>query len=149
MPLSRTELQPCPTPALLAALDRQCFAEAWSESDWRGLLAGPALHAWVLAAPGGEGLGLLAFQRAADEAELLRVGIVPARRGSGLGRRLLEHLLDHCRSVGVRRVWLEVRAGNAPARRLYAAAGFGPAGRRRGYYRDPPEDALVYAWPVP
>lgn len=135
-----------PDPAQLAAVDAQCFAEplgAQGFADWR---AHPALRTWLLADDAGAPVGLLCFQCVADEAEVYRIGIVPERRGAGLGRWLLERFLAALGGLGVTRMHLEVRAGNTPARRLYARCGFVETGRRPGYYRAPAEDAVLYAW---
>jgi ribosomal-protein-alanine N-acetyltransferase len=80
-----------------------------------------------------------------DELEILNLAVAPAARRRGLGRALLEVLL----ALPGRILYLEVRASNAPARALYASAGFVEAGVRKGYYaplqdpNSPPEDAIV------
>ena len=133
-------------PAELAALERRSFAEPWDVATLAALLARPAVGAWTLDDPPGEALAFLTFQRAADEAEILRLGVPPELRRRGHGRRLLERFLDWARAEGIARLFLEVRESNAAALALYAAAGFRPVGRRPGYYRDPPEDALLFEW---
>lgn len=70
------------------------------------------------------------------ESELLQVEVEVGYRRRGLGRRLLETALEGT-------VFLEVREGNAGAIELYSTLGFAVAGRRRGYYTGPTEDALV------
>jgi ribosomal-protein-alanine acetyltransferase len=132
-----------PDSARLAALDALCFAEAWDAAAYERLRANPAVQAWLLEEAPGEAVGLLAFQRVGAEAEVYRIGVRPAARGRGLGRWLLARLLE---AGGPRRVHLEVREGNAAARRLYLRAGFAEVGRRPGYYRQPREDAVLYAW---
>jgi len=66
----------------------------------------------------------------------------PDRRGRGFGRLLLEGTLGEARSSRARIVYLEVRAGNVVARRLYRSLGFRELGVRRGYY-GPGQDAIV------
>lgn len=134
-----------PDPAQLAAVDAQCFAEPWAAADYAALLANPAVRVWLLHDEGAA-VGLLCFQHAGREGELYRIGVVPPARGRGLGGWLLRCWLEHLRAVGVRTVHLEVRVSNGAARRLYARAGFTEAGRRPGYYREPPEDAVVCVW---
>jgi [ribosomal protein S18]-alanine N-acetyltransferase len=80
---------------------------------------------------------------AADEGEILNLAVAPAGRRHGLGRALVEHVLDELASRGARQVYLEVRESNGPARALYAAQGFKEVGRRKQYYRRPVEDAIV------
>ena len=66
-----------------------------------------------------------------------------AHRGKGYGRLLLEEFLRIGKKEGVGKVFLEVREGNLPGRGLYEALGFQIFGRRKDYYRDPIEDALL------
>jgi ribosomal-protein-alanine N-acetyltransferase len=80
---------------------------------------------------------------AADEVEVLGLGVAPPFRGHGLGRWLLRLGLRQAARRGARAAFLEVRPSNEPARRLYAATGFVLHGRRTAYYRAPPEDALI------
>jgi len=83
---------------------------------------------------------------AADEAEVLSIGTLPAGRRGGIARRLLDAALARLVAAGIGRVFLEVGVGNGAALALYASRGFRRAGRRPGYYTrpgEPPEDALV------
>ena len=93
-----------------------------------------------------EGMALVGYVLArviVDEAEILSLATLPNRRRRGVATRLLEAALADFRVRGVHAVWLEVRESNAPAQALYRAHGFVVAGRRRDYYRQPVEDALV------
>ena len=83
------------------------------------------------------------FQLAADEASLESVTITPEHRGQGAGRALLTHALAALKAEGAALCFLEVRAHNTPALALYAALGFEAVGRRKNFYKNPPEDALV------
>jgi ribosomal-protein-alanine N-acetyltransferase len=71
--------------------------------------------------------------------------VAPAARRRGLGGWLLRFALARAGRGGARRALLEVRAGNREALSLYGRLGFRPCGRRRDYYRDPVEDAVVLA----
>ena len=88
-------------------------------------------------------LGYAIAHRAADEAEILNVGVAPAHRRQGVGRALVEQLLAALRDAGARVVYLEVRASNVIARRLYESMGFQEVARRARYYRRPVEDAVI------
>jgi ribosomal-protein-alanine N-acetyltransferase len=134
------------TPAEVAALERACFAEAWPETALRDILANPAAAVWILDDPARRPLGYLLFQEAGSDAEILRIGTVPAQRQRGVGLRLLRVFQAWCRQRGIGRIFLDVREDNGAARRLYERGGFTPAGRRRGYYTHPPGDALVFQW---
>lgn len=85
---------------------------------------------------------MLLARRAADQAEILALAVVPSARRAGRARALLAAAEARAKENGVRELFLEVAASNAAARALYAAAGYREAGRRRRYYRDG-DDALV------
>ena len=84
-----------------------------------------------------------------DSAEVLTVGVIPAARRRGIGRRLLRALLTEASARGAREAFLEVRVDNLAARRLYAADGFAQVGRRRGYYDAGRVDAVVMRKELP
>jgi len=88
-------------------------------------------------------VGYVVALDAADEGEILNLAVAPAMRRTGLGRALVQQMLEALSDRGVRQVFLEVRESNAPARALYAAHGFKEVGRRKQYYRRPVEDAIV------
>ena len=71
------------------------------------------------------------------------IGVARRAQRRGLGSRLLRQLFDDARASGDRTCWLEVRADNVEAQAMYAAFGFVPRGRRRGYYQPSGVDAIV------
>jgi ribosomal-protein-alanine N-acetyltransferase len=79
----------------------------------------------------------------AEEAEILNLAVLGTRRRRGTGSRLMEDVIAACKAAGVRKIFLEVRESNEAARNFYSRMGFTEAGRRRQYYRQPAEDALV------
>lgn len=85
-----------------------------------------------------------------DEATLFNIAVDPAYQRRGLGRELLEQVIDEVEKRGVVTLWLEVRASNAPAIALYESLGFNEATIRRNYYptADGREDALIMALPI-
>jgi ribosomal-protein-alanine N-acetyltransferase len=99
-----------------------------------GLLASPGVAGLFLEA-GGEAEGFALCRMAADEAELLTIAVRSDRRRRGTGRALLAAVIARARHGGAANLFLEVAADNAPARSLYAQAGFVQVGRRAGYYR--------------
>lgn len=97
----------------------------------------------LVAATGGRVVGYLVGRAVRDEGEILNLGVsLPARR-RGVGRALVAEALGAFAAGGVVSVYLEVRASNLAAQRLYATFGFREVGRRRRYYRWPLEDAVV------
>jgi ribosomal-protein-alanine acetyltransferase len=87
--------------------------------------------------------GFVAGRWAADEAEILNLAVRPEARRAAHGSALLSAALQGFRDRKVSRVFLEVRESNAAAVAFYGKHGFVPVGRRKGYYRDPREDAVV------
>lgn len=131
------------TPAALAALHGRAFTmpRPWTGAEFAGWLADPL--AFLLE----EGdAGFLLGRAVAGEAELLTLAVAPEARGRGLGLKLVSRFLYQARLRGAETTFLEVAEDNAPARAVYARAGFTPSGRRTGYYRKPdgtPVDALI------
>ncbi len=126
----------------LLAIENEAFAEPWSEAAYRAEIARPISHVLLLVREDTL-LGYAGFWQVLDEAEINNVAVAKNRRGEGLGFQLVSGLLDMARLLGLRRVNLEVRAGNAAAQSLYAKCGFAVNGRRPGYYEDNHEDALL------
>lgn len=120
-------------------------AAAWSEADYASLLrqAAPARGFGFVVHCAGKPAGFLVGRIVADEAEILNVAVEPEARRRGAGRELVRAAIACAGSAGARRIFLEVRAGNQAARRLYEGEGFLLRARRQAYYREPAEDGLV------
>jgi len=88
-------------------------------------------------------VGYVIAHHAVDEAEILNLGVSPGWRRVGIGRALINEVIALLRERGISSVFLEVRESNDAAQRLYESLGFTRVGRRRHYYRRPPEDAVV------
>ena len=97
----------------------------------------------------GELVGFAILMPGVDEAELLNIGVAACHQRKGLGRQLLEAMLDTAEQRRLFRVFLEVRASNAAAIAMYRSTGFAEVGVRRGYYGHGSEDALVMACDSP
>lgn len=137
---------------VIAALQNEMFPdEPWSQDAVSQLIGGPGAIAWIAAGrdygevmPVGFAIGRVA----ADEAEVLTIGVLAEARDKGLGRRLVEAVADKARAAGALRLHLEVSEANAAAQHLYHALNFREVGRRRGYYvagKGAPADALLLA----
>jgi ribosomal-protein-alanine N-acetyltransferase len=118
--------------------------EAWSEASWWGELAGRPRREYLLAEDDEGIAGYAGLDHGGEVSDLMTIATLPRARGTGLGRRLLEELVERSRAAGAERLLLEVRADNAAARGLYAARGFEQLQTRRGYYAGG-VDALVLA----
>ncbi|MBS2023310.1 MAG: ribosomal protein S18-alanine N-acetyltransferase [Deltaproteobacteria bacterium] len=125
------------------AVERAAHAHPWSpellqrelDHDWSTVLCA-VLPQDVIA-------GFAVFWSVHDEVHLLNVAVSPEHQRQGLGRRLLVELERRARAGSAALITLEVRASNEPALALYASQGFREVGRRKRYYSDNGEDAIV------
>ncbi len=129
--------------AAVAAIERAAFTDPWPAQAFYDLLAQPHVRAYAVEQDGGVLAGYALASVAADQGEILNLGVDPAAQRRGLGRLLLDAMLDMFRREQVASVFLEVRQSNEAAIRLYGAAGFRPLSTRRRYYRYPTENALT------
>jgi [ribosomal protein S18]-alanine N-acetyltransferase len=120
--------------ALLAGLHAVCFEERWDAAALASLLAMPGALAFLAAAEA-EPLGFVLLRRAAEEAEIISIGVRPEARRSGIGRQLLAAAEAAARDGGAARLFLEVAADNFQALALYSTNGFTEVGKRPNYYR--------------
>ncbi|WP_432980240.1 ribosomal protein S18-alanine N-acetyltransferase [Dactylosporangium sp. CA-233914] len=131
---------------LLPIEDELFGEERWSAGMFWNELAG-GHHYLVALDAGGDGEVVVGYAGLAfappDEAWVQNLGVRKDAQRRGIGRRLLEALLDEAARRGARKVLLEVAVDNAPAQRLYARHGFEAVGIRRGYYQPSNTDALV------
>lgn len=127
-----------PACAALAAHDAEC----WSAASLAEELRQPAARLFA-AEQGGKVIAFAVFQLACGEASLLALHTHPAHRRRGAARALLSHAFGALRRAGGQRVFLEVRAANRAALDLYTALGFARVGLRRGFYKNPGDDAAV------
>lgn len=118
--------------------------DPWStRAFWSELAGVPQTRHYIVADDAGDIVGYAGLASAADEGDVQTVAVREDRQGQGLGKRLLQGLLDEARERRLRDVFLEVRADNAAAQRMYEHAGFAEVHRRRGYYQPSGTDAVV------
>jgi ribosomal-protein-alanine N-acetyltransferase len=127
------------------AIDHLSFPLPWSATSYRHeLTQNPASHFTVaITGPPRDILGYIGYWFIVDEAHINTLAVHPAWRGLGLGEQLLLHALAQARAEGARLATLEVRASNTVAQRLYSKHGFERVGRRKKYYQNNQEDALL------
>jgi ribosomal-protein-alanine N-acetyltransferase len=131
-------------PAVLE-IERRAFAQPWSRAFFEKELSTPFAQLTVAVDHSSNRAVLVGYScrwRVTDEVHLLNVAVHHSRRGSGVGRTLVEAVIEEGRATSARTMFLEVRAGNVAARRLYRRLGFRDLGVRRGYY-GPGQDAIV------
>jgi ribosomal-protein-alanine N-acetyltransferase len=136
--------------AAVVAIENLSFPTPWSLSSFRyELLENP--YASLIGARVGERGPLVAFASVwviDQELKINNLAVHPRWRGRGVGSRLLRHVVEFAVEQGCVEATLEVRPSNTPALKMYERAGFKPIGRRRGYYSDTHEDALVMSCPL-
>ena len=117
------------------------FSDPWSANDFTECVTSGV--PFLVADRRGVVAGYVVAHCAADEGEILNLGVAAAHRRQGIARALVERALQDLAGRGVRTVYLEVRASNAAARHLYESLGFREVARRARYYRRPVEDAII------
>jgi len=132
---------PADLPALLALEGGSVGAAHWSPAEYRRLFAEAGRVVLVIEENAVQ--GFIVGRELGPEWEIENIVVAGSVQRRGLGTRLVQKLLDLARSRGAQAVFLEVRESNRAARTLYSKAGFVEIGRRRSYYRNPEEDALV------
>lgn len=129
-------------------IETRAHAFPWSEKTFASNQGERYLNLQL--AVDGEIAAFAITQIVLDEATLFNIAVDPAHQRRGLGRELLEAVIDAVEKRGVATLWLEVRASNAAAIALYESLGFNEATVRRNYYptADGHEDAIVMALPL-
>ncbi|HEY6369684.1 MAG TPA: ribosomal protein S18-alanine N-acetyltransferase [Candidatus Sulfotelmatobacter sp.] len=138
-------------PAIMHLERHSPTAGHWTEDQYRQAFRRDGATRLVLIAEDEQTspVGFLVAQHLAPEWELENIVVAPTARRKGLAKRLLDALLAAAKKTNSKSVFLEVRESNTAARTLYETAGFEQSGRRKSYYTNPPEDAVLYRLPLP
>lgn len=127
------------------SIERDAFPTPWSRENFRFELHSNPFARNRVVRENGELIAYACLWIVGPELKINNIAVRRDRRGAGLGGWLLREVLEYARGEGCTDAELEVRPSNEPARRLYAAHGFREVRRRRGYYQDTHEDAIVMA----
>jgi ribosomal-protein-alanine N-acetyltransferase len=127
----------------VAAIERAVFTDPWSQRAFGDLLRLDHVRGFVVEAGKGAIVGYAVCSQVADEGEILNLATAPGARQMGIGRALLDAVLEWLGERGAVKVFLEVRRSNKAAIAMYEAAGFAALGVRPNYYRRPTEDAVT------
>ncbi|WP_138505307.1 ribosomal protein S18-alanine N-acetyltransferase [Nostoc sp. PA-18-2419] len=129
----------------LLELDRACFGGLWTMEGYQRELDSPNSECLGLFSPVSNSrlLGMGCFWSILEEAHITILAVHPQYHRQGLGQALLYSVLKTACDRGLERATLEVRASNLKAISLYQKFDFKTAGRRRRYYQDNGEDALI------
>lgn len=126
----------------IAELEKICFHDPWSENSIASELNNP-LACWLVAIVDGELAAYVGSQTVLDGSDMMNIAVSPQYRRQGIAEALI---LALCKALKERNsicLLLEVRASNIPAISLYEKLAFIQVGRRKNYYRNPKEDALI------
>jgi ribosomal-protein-alanine N-acetyltransferase len=141
--MSKTDVQ------IVARLERETFSSPWRPDTFLRLMAGKGAEIWVVDLGADGVVGYAVLWCILDHGELANIAVHPGHRDKGLGSFLLDWVIERAETVGVRNLYLEVRASNERAAGLYERRGFREIGRRRNYYNQPREDARVLVKGLP
>jgi [ribosomal protein S18]-alanine N-acetyltransferase len=132
------------------ALEHALFPEdAWSEETFRAELADRSgTRHYLVAEEAGEIIGYAGLAAAGGQGDVQTIGVQEGRWGLGIGSAMLNALIDEAAARGCGEVFLEVRADNARAQRLYERFGFERVGVRKRYYQPSGVDAIVMRRPT-
>ena len=128
--------------ASVAELEKICFSDPWSENSVASELKNK-LALWLVAEDEGKVAGYIGSQTCTDESDVMNVAVHPDFRRRGIAEALVNSLVDELNVIESRCLTLEVRVSNVPAISLYEKLGFVEVGKRKNYYRNPKEDALI------
>ena len=128
--------------AQIAALEKLCFSDPWSENSISSELRND-LALWLVALDDDNVVGYVGSQTAAGETDMMNIAVHPDHRRRGIAEILIDCLIWELKNRGSTSLSLEVRASNEPAKALYEKLGFVQVGLRKNYYRNPREDALI------
>lgn len=123
-------------------IENEVFSTPWSSSLFVKELSSSSNH-YLCAILFGEVVGYGGFRYFDQEAHITTLAVTRFVQQRGIGKMLLEKLIEDARGLGIVDIWLEVRAKNYQAINLYLSLGFMPVYVRKKYYEKPCEDALV------
>lgn len=126
----------------LVALEQLCFSAPWSADALAGELQNP-LAVFRVAFIEGKVAGYVGMQHVLDEGFVCNIAVFPQFRRQGVATALLQTLDRYAQEHGMATISLEVRQANTAAQQLYEKMGYELVGRRRRFYQNPVEDALI------
>lgn len=125
-----------------AEIERKCFVHPWSEQSIESEM-NRENSVFLMAFEGSVPVGYVGLSIVLDEGYMGNLAVIEPFRRKGIGKALMKELLKSSKAFGLAFVTLEVRESNTPAIKLYEALGFIEVGRRKNYYKEPLEDALL------
>ena len=126
----------------IALLEKMCFHDPWSENSISSELNN-SLSVWLVALDGESVVGYVGSQTVLGWTDMMNVAVHPDYRRKGIAEQLVVSLENELKNRESTCLTLEVRVSNEPAKALYYKLGFLEVGRRKNYYRNPKEYALI------
>ena len=129
----------------LALIEKECFSTPWSENALREELENS--HArFLVAVCDGEVSGYIGAHNILGEVYITNVAVSEKHRRKGMGENLINSLISLCESENAEFITLEVRESNKPAINLYKKMNFKDVGKRKNFYENPREDAILMTY---
>ncbi len=136
---------PADIPAIVGLERAAATAAHWAIAEYERVLDADQLARIVLVSEeGGDLTGFLVARALGSEWEIENIAVAITQQRRGIATALLNEFVETARRRGIGRIFLEVRESNQAAQALYERCTFRAAGRRRAYYNDPTEDAVIY-----
>ncbi len=127
----------------VTAIEAATFARPWSRESFQQELERNVAARYLVAEKEGSVIGYAGAWIILDESHITNIAVTEAERGKGIGRKLTGQLLQYLSNLGAVYATLEVRESNIRAQNLYRSLGFIQVGKRKKYYEDNQEDALL------
>lgn len=127
----------------MTKLDELCFTVPWSQAAFSHELKENHLAFYLVGEIGGQVIGYAGMWKILDEGHITNVAVDPNHRKKGIGKAMVSLLIEVSKEEGIVSHTLEVRQSNQEAIDLYSKLGFEPISRRKNYYEDNQEDAII------
>lgn len=127
----------------IAEIEKVCFSSPWTREGIAQELSNPSSH-FLTAVTDTVIAGYIGVQEICGEAYITNVAVLPSYRRNGIAKALLNGVISGAKSRNCEFITLEVRGSNAPAISLYESLGFEIVGKRKNFYSNPTEDAILY-----
>ena len=128
----------------IVRVENACFSTPWSIDAMKHEICENKLADFMIACDEEDNIvGYIGIWTLLDECQINKIAVIPEKRKNGIGKTILNHVLEFTRDIGVKNWYLEVRESNKAAQALYRSAGFSSVGTRKNYYINPVEDAVL------
>ncbi|ABY91800.1 [SSU ribosomal protein S18P]-alanine acetyltransferase [Thermoanaerobacter thermohydrosulfuricus] len=124
-------------------IEKLSFSTPWSKEAFISEVTKNSCAKYIVAEVDNKIVGYGGFWVVVDEGHITNIAVHPEYRSKGIGSKIMEGLIDLAKKNGITAMTLEVRESNITAQHLYAKYGFRQLGRRKGYYQDNNEDAII------